>query len=1312
MMEYALYTHSLRITPKSEFKTITYFIFVIIFAAATTSLFAQNSKFTKTGLASDVRLNEILASNHTILQDEDGEYSDWIEIYNSGSHTIDLTGWYLSDDSTNLKKWQFPAVSLPAGEFLIVFASDKNRTSPQLHTNFKLTTDGEFLALTQPDTTIIASEYRPGFPPQASDYSFGALGGSAAYFSTPTPGAANSSGTVDLALSGNHISEHSPNDTYIGTFITTDIDTSTATSYSLSDDAGGRFKIAGNELQVANSVLLDFDTDTSHQITARTTYNDGTTLDRAFTIYLIKVYSTDLQISEFMASNQSTLQDEDGDYSDWIEIHNTGITDVNLENWYITDGDGDLTQWQFPARNLTAGGYLVIFASSKDRLGAELHTNFKLGASGEYLGLVQPNGDIIVSEYAPQFPPQSADWSYGLYNGIEQFFDVPTPGSANTDGTLPVDPLTITPERGFHNFALDVTISTTTPAAEIRYTLDGSKPTPSHGSTYSGPISVTTTSILRAAAFKTGYRSTRVETHTYLFLDDVIHQPYDIPGYPVKYYSVNGDEVLHDYEMDPVIVDDPAYSGTIIKGLTDIPTMVIVVDPDSLFGANFFYDGDAIEQKVSMEYLDFQNPNKNDQIDCGIEGHSHLRLKRSLRLSFRSEYGSSSWSTPLFENAPLNGDGAKEDQKRIVLRGGNNRSWARTSNPDRTTYTEDQWFRDSQIAMSGYGPHGNFVHLYINGIYWGLYNPVERPDNFFSSAYFGGADEDWFAINHDGIISGNDTRYEHLTKDLVNNDMTNPSNYSEIQEYLDLDNFIDDLILHWYGSVTDWPDNNWWAGNQNIPADSYRYYFWDGEWCWDVARSYDSPNGAWVHPDQRAGVSANDEHSEIWTALRENDDFMIRFADRVYLHCFNGGALTDSSSMARWNTLNQYVRDAIIAESAKWGDCQMSLGDPRRTRDEDWQDEVDAIADIMDGNVAQFLVALRNEGYYPDNDPPLFSQSGAMAPNSFSVTLSNPNSTGTIYFTTDASDPRLSGGGISGSAQEYNSAIILNDTATIKTRVLDENEWSSLNLKFFQVTQDPSPSLNVKVFLEGPYVTGGTLTNWLMGFGYVPLSHPYGGAPWYHSGTESVTSMPSTITDWIFLELRGDIGADTRVSGRAAFLKNDGTIVDLDGVSPVQIDVAPRGDYYLVVHHRNHLPIMSANKISINPGSTVNYDFTTGIDKYYGADYGAIELEPGVWGMIAGDGNNDGGIYGEDYTLYKLNQGEESYHPADFNMDGGCYGEDYTIYKINQGRESLVFLPNSLVSKVPLKLSKQMVKDAIPPKINDWNYDSRNGHKR
>src|SRR2546423_278396 len=123
-----------------------------------------------------------------------------------------------------------------------------------------------------------------------------------------------------------------------------------------------------------------------------------------------------LIISEFMASNTRTLADENREYSDWIEIANVGSSAVNLGGWYLTDDAGDLTKWQFPATNLNAGGFLIVFASGKDRrvAGTNLHTNFKLSTSGEYLALVKPDGTNIASQFAPTFPPQAPDVSYGF----------------------------------------------------------------------------------------------------------------------------------------------------------------------------------------------------------------------------------------------------------------------------------------------------------------------------------------------------------------------------------------------------------------------------------------------------------------------------------------------------------------------------------------------------------------------------------------------------------------------------------------------------------------------------------------------------------------------------------------------------------------------------------------------------------------------------------------------------------------------------------------------------------------------------------
>ncbi|XAL98278.1 lamin tail domain-containing protein [Phycisphaeraceae bacterium D3-23] len=122
-------------------------------------------------------------------------------------------------------------------------------------------------------------------------------------------------------------------------------------------------------------------------------------------------------ITEFLASNDNDLVDEDGDDSDWLELFNAGDTALDLAGWYLTDDANDLTQWTLPSVSLDAGRYMVVFASGKDRAdadGTELHTNFSLSAGGEYLALVEPDGTTVAFEYAPEYPAQEQDVSYGM----------------------------------------------------------------------------------------------------------------------------------------------------------------------------------------------------------------------------------------------------------------------------------------------------------------------------------------------------------------------------------------------------------------------------------------------------------------------------------------------------------------------------------------------------------------------------------------------------------------------------------------------------------------------------------------------------------------------------------------------------------------------------------------------------------------------------------------------------------------------------------------------------------------------------------
>jgi hypothetical protein len=236
-------------------------------------------------------------------------------------------------------------------------------------------------------------------------------------------------------------------------------------------------------------------------------------------------------ITEFMASNESTLADEDGAYSDWIELHNPAAVSLNLAGWYLTDSASNKTKWQFPAIVLPAGGYVVVFASSKDRRnpGSNLHTNFALSAGGEYLGLIRPDGETVEFDFGARFPAQSDDISYGLAPGANgalgepAFLSRPTPGAANAQpgGAITEVVIFSAPPGPFkNNFSLH--LSGARSDQQIRYVIVPAAPNamavePTAASAlYRDPIVIGSTAIVRAAVFSADGRSVgRTATASY-----------------------------------------------------------------------------------------------------------------------------------------------------------------------------------------------------------------------------------------------------------------------------------------------------------------------------------------------------------------------------------------------------------------------------------------------------------------------------------------------------------------------------------------------------------------------------------------------------------------------------------------------------------------------------------------------------------------------------------------------------------------------------------------------------------------------------
>ncbi len=767
-------------------------------------------------------------------------------------------------------------------------------------------------------------------------------------------------------------------------------------------------------------------------------------------------------INELVASNRSGLTDGQGNPSDWIELYNDGSEPVSLAGWSLTDDPDVSLKWQFPSGALLpARGYLVVFASGQpagDFVDSQgyLHTNFALNAQGEYLALTDAQGHPV-HEMVPAFAPLEPDVSYGLWQGQFRHFSNPTPGQANApilDGF--VDEPSHSHARGFYNHPFDLRLFCHTPGASIRFTLDGSVPSEQNGSIYNDqiPISVTTTAHVRAMAFKPGWRLSAVTAHTYLFVQHVAQQPFDPPGWPLD-WGYSGDAhatVPADYEMDPHVVDNALPGYSVPEALLDIPTVSISMRP-----ADFISDATGIyanpqsrwERPCSVEYI---LPNGEDgfQEDCKIEIHGNasrrpFRMqKHSLRLTFTSDYGVPKLHYPLFPDSDV------EQFNQLVLRACFTDSWGLVSwgasryRPNDSQYLRDVWMKDSLRDMGQPSSHGNFVHVYVNGLYFGLHNLTERVGEDFFAAHLGGEPEHW-EVNED--LSSPDTRW----RTMMSMDPSTPAGYAQMQAYLDMENFADYMLLHFYGDAEDWPHHNGYAAANAISGDGrYRFFVWDQE----IVLDYHGRAASRIDNDRGAG--------ELFQKMRTSPEFRVLFGDRVYKHCFNDGALSVTGSQNRYLTLASGIDRAIVAESARWGDTQVSTPygnaiqqpspwdnvnhnhypsvpfgpDYTLTREHNWLVELDNIIQnyipaIHDTDNSFALInLLRRKDLYPAMDPPRFlvngvDQHGGSTETNDELTLTHPQGTGAIYFSLDGSDVRLpdTGGQVTPRALVAESAV-------------------------------------------------------------------------------------------------------------------------------------------------------------------------------------------------------------------------------------------------------------------------------------------------
>jgi len=721
-----------------------------------------------------------------------------------------------------------------------------------------------------------------------------------------------------------------------------------------------------------------------------------------------------VRINEVVADNLYSMEDGYGNAPDWIELRNTGNSPVDLTGWGLSDNASKPMKWVFPVTNIPPHSTLIVFASNKELAvdpEGNLHADFSLQKDGESLYLTA--ADAVTTMDSIAYPELDTDLSYGRDLQGNWTLMEPTPGAVNTGESYSgwLRSLHWSHARGFYETDFTLSVTGEDPAATILYSLDGAVPS----IPYTEGLRIEGTSSVRIQPVQAGYRSPPIQTKTFIFLDDVITSPL----------------------MNTGVTQDPDYAGRLKPGLLDLPAISLVVPGTPAYP----------EQACSMEILwtDGQNP---IQQNCGISvygGAVQTFDKESFQLAFRSEYGNGKLKAPLF-NGFDRGRLAKTSFDKLQLSAGNQ---------DRTTgfYMSDRFVQDSLLEMGRLNPHGRFVHVYLNGAYWGQYNCREMFNDRFLADYLGGEEDEYVEVK------GNNNDRTGITWSIGVGTPPDPepweriralrTDFDAVRPYLDVSHFIDVMLLWGYGGC----EQEFKACGPRDAGSGYKIWLNDSD-RFLVDRSNDRLRNT-VGPGY------------IWSGLHSEGhiDFKMLLADRIYKNFFNHGPMTPAACDARLVTRMDEVRDSFIAESARWGYLSVA----------NWESKAATIRNSMFPYRTDELIAQwRSFGYLPPVDPPAFNRYGGAVLEGFQPELTSTD--GNIYYTLDGSDPRLPGGAIATSALVWVAgALTVTEDVTMMVRVrAADGTWSALADPRYLLGSRQSPLMGDLLVTEVNYNPDGS----------------------------------------------------------------------------------------------------------------------------------------------------------------------------------------------------------------------------------------------
>ncbi len=720
--------------------------------------------------ASGIVINEYMTNNTYTLYDEEGDYPDWVELYNGTGRAVSLAGLYLTDNSEKPSKWAFPNdTTIGDGEYLVVFLSDKNKVtdSGELHAGFKLGGEQDNIIAIYNDASVVVDSL--ALVELSENVSYGrdsANPQELKYFSRPTPGAAN--------------------------------DPTGFTELSATQSIGSRAVVI-SEVSAA--------------------YNVG---------------------------NKTS-----GQY-DWIELYNTSDKPVNLKGYGLYKTQGAANTMIFPDFTLGAGEYTVVYAigskaltndeaeNSVDRLDkidsskipsdvkSKLIAAFKVDSSGDVLFLSDAEGNVVDRFFTGKL---RIGITSGRADTLDRvFFTTPTKGTKNRADfcTSYSKKPSLSINGGTVSAGTPLTITATD--GTVRYTTDGSEPTAS-SAIYTAPLSITKSITVKARCFEDGKLPSDTVNASF-----VIGKEHTLP---VICISADPDD-LFGY-TNGILANGPGYGG-------DFPYV----------NANFWKDW---EREATIEY--FADGKKQVEFNAGINvfgQYTRAYDKKSLAIHLRDNYGAKSVTYPFFS------DNSVTTFTDFVLRAGGQDS---NKLELRDAFCAMVMKNNTDLAFMDWQP----VALYINGEYYGFYNLREKINESYLESHKNiDKNGDISIIKGNSIVlAGTYSEYKVMYEYAKSHDLSIQENYDYMCSKMDIDSYIDYLIVEIFFCNGDTGNVKFYNGGKA-----------DDKWQWvmfgDALNKNSSSIEKLFSPDGHG--SNNNFTTALQRALLANDSFKDKFVNR------------------------------------------------------------------------------------------------------------------------------------------------------------------------------------------------------------------------------------------------------------------------------------------------------------------------------------------------------------------------------------------------------------------------------------------------